>query len=126
MNNIAPKPGVFSHSTPRPDYPALKWHPETGECSLFNDAAEVPDGYLDVHPNNLAKESEKAATLPMKRKAIIAALKSGSISFDPQADAATLYDLLLSGVKAALTEQELAFDAESDDAPALLALFPKE
>lgn len=122
--DLGPRPAVFSHATPRPDYPAMKWHPVTGEYILANDASEVPAGYLDTHPNNLPAVTV-APPARMDRKDIILCLQDGAIPYKANAPTKALYELLLLGLKAALSAAEIAFDQESTDATALLSLFPK-
>lgn len=125
--------------TKDPHYPAMKWHPVTGEYVVCQNESEVPEGYIDTHPNNLppakAEEAVKAyaasvpaagfpAKLPMKKADIITALTEGGIAHDPAAKAIVLYDALLASLKAHLTEAEVEFP-ENATAPELLALVPK-
>jgi hypothetical protein len=107
-------------------YPALKWHPETGDCRLFHSEGQVPKGWLDQHPRNLAPEKldpASPAALPMTRKEIVEALNSGGISYDPKAKASVLFDQLTVAVKEALTEANISFD-DAADTKELLALLP--
>lgn len=120
----------------RAEYPAMKWHPETGEAKVFHKAEDVPDGYLDTHPSNLAnvaaanqeasKKLNKAKTLPLSKDEIIAALVEGGIGYPKQASAKALYDLLTEKVKAALTEAGTSFDPEADTKTLLGLLTPPE
>jgi len=107
-------------------YPALKWHPENGECRLFHSEASVPKGWLDQHPRNLKPESVDPAApapLPMTRKEIVDALNNGGISYDPKAKVSVLYDQLTVAVKEALTTADISFDDDADTKE-LLALLP--
>lgn len=115
-----------------PNYPAMKWHPVTGEYVICQNESEVPEGYLDTHPNNLpavkAADAPAASSalvvLPMKKADIITALTEGGIQFDPKAKAIVLYEALLASLQAHLTEAEVEFP-ENATAPELLALVPK-
>lgn len=115
-----------------PAYPAMMWHPETGENRIFNSADEVPEGWLDTHPNNKdAAEQRKAAaearnppaTLPLTRAEIVKALGDGGINFNPRAATKALYDQLLGELKKTLTEAGIAYEQEAD-AKTLLGLLP--
>lgn len=86
--------------------PTMAWHPKTGENKIFNSSSEVPEGWLDTHPNNVAEKSAP----DMTRKEIIAALSSGGIQFDERANKETLYEVLTDAVKKALTEAEITFN----------------
>lgn len=114
-------------------YPAYKWHPENAEQRLFHKAGDVPEGWLDTHPANLANvtkpEAEKApaaepAKLDMTRKEIVAALADGGIKFDPASKVAVLYELLKTEVKRVLVDAEIEFEADAGT-KALLELLPK-
>lgn len=116
-------------------FPALRWDPETGEARQFDNEGDVPEGWLSYHPNDEAaaaaagakvEKTEVVEVLPLSREEIIAALTAGKISFKKNAKDKTLYELLLTSVKAALTEAKIEHDAASTDAKALLELFPKE
>lgn len=114
-------------------YPAMKWHPETGEARAFTKAGDVPDGWLDTHPNNISVVDKAAANnkdvvgkpvpLPLTRKEMVAALQQGGIAFDPAAKVDVLYAVLTEAVKKFLTDAEIEFDPALDT-KALLALVP--
>jgi hypothetical protein len=114
------------------DYPALKWHPETGVSTLFHTPESVPAGYLDVHPKNLSDEDRQAAidaasgkvALPLTRAEIMEELTEAGVKFKPKATTDQLYELLVSELTNHLTEIGVEFPADAD-AKALLALVPK-
>lgn len=116
-----------------PNYPAMKWHPETGEAKTFTSADEVPEGWLDTHPSNLPATPDAGAAsvparpdpLPMSRDAIKKALDDAGITYAKNAKDQTLYDLLVSELRAHLTDQDIHW-AETDDAPTLINLLPPE
>lgn len=114
-------------------FPAMMWHAVTGEVGLFTKAEDVPEGYIDTHPLNLANVAQAAAevvvsapatALSMTRKEIVAALDQGGIQFNPRAKAVELHDLLVAKVKEVLTNMELEFDDACTDAKTLLGLIP--
>jgi hypothetical protein len=118
------------------DYPAMKWDPVSGEARTFTKAAEVPEGWLDTHPANVANVAKpapdnkkvveaaaKAAPLPLTRKEMVKALQDGGIAFDPAAKVDVLYAILTEAVKKFLTTAEIEFDPAMDT-KALLALVP--
>lgn len=130
IENVPRPPGIAQPKNPTP-FPALMWDAETGESKVFARAGDVPAGWLNHHPDDKdpAKQppapiAEKPPVLPMTRKEVVQALKDGGIEFAANAPHAALYDLLLIGVKSALTEAQITFDPESTDAKALLGLFP--
>jgi hypothetical protein len=107
-------------------FPAMMWHPITGEAVTVNSAAEVPDGYLDQHPNSLA-EAEKATPekpavgLPMDRAAIVAALNEGEIAFKKNAPTGALYNQLTASLRDALASANVTAP-DSAEAPELLEM----
>lgn len=113
-----------------PNFPAMKWHPATGEMRVFTKADDVPEGWIDTHPCNITADAVgKAPTAPtsnlsMKRKQVVRALTDGGIDFAADASHADLYALLVEKLQATLTEAEIAFDPAAD-AAALLELLPK-
>lgn len=116
-----------------PNYPAMKWHPETGEAKTFTSADEVPKGWLDTHPNNLPANPDAGSAsvparpdpLPMSRDAIKKALDDAGITYAKSAKDQTLYDLLVSELRAHLTSQGVAW-GKGDDATTLIHLLPPE
>ena len=120
--------------TKDPNYPAMMWHPKTCESRVFYQAGDVPKGWINTHPNNLAvavnQEAESEAPAAdkaapdMTRKEIVAALTDGGIPFDPASKVVVLHELLITEVKRVLTEAEIEFDAASPT-KALLELLPK-
>lgn len=120
-----------------PNFPAMKWHPQTAENRIFHKAEDVPEGWLDTHPKNVtaAEEVEKTAykpavkapaakSIPMDRKEILAALADGGVTPAKNASNAQLYSQLQDALKLALTEMGKEFPADAD-AKALLELLPK-
>jgi hypothetical protein len=116
------------------DYPAMKWDPVSGEARTFTKAVEVPEGWLDTHPANVANVAKqeapktaeapaKAAPLPLTRKEMVKALQDGGVAFDPAAKVDVLYAILTEAVKKFLTTAEIEFDPAMDT-KALLALVP--
>lgn len=127
---------MTSHANaPKPSY--MRWHPTTGEPTIFNDLAEIPEGHLDHHPNDPAHAASKATPAPkmaiaekpkepalaLTRKEIRMALGEGGIAYDKNAPTKDLYDLLDKNLRAVLTEMEVPFDAAAD-AKTLLGLLP--
>lgn len=109
--------------------PTMAWHPETGESKIFKHPSEVPEGWLDTHPDNVPKVVKPAAPvaddkLPMTRKEIVAALTDGGLQFDAKAPVKVLYAQLTDAVKSALTDAGVEFDAAADT-KALLEKLPK-
>ena len=74
-----------------------------------------------------AASAAPAATgkLTLNKAETIANLAAGQIPHDPAASHKSLYELLLNGVKNALSEAGITYDAASTDAKALLDHFPK-
>lgn len=123
------------------NFPAMMFHPETGEGKVFKTAGEVPEGYLSFHPKDPARKAKdaleaakvvdakpaaavaKAVDIPMTRDEIIAALNSGGIPFDDNAKTRALHNQLRDAVHAALIEAKISY---VDNAPTkdLLALLP--
>lgn len=116
-------PVVLEH----PDYPSMRWHPETGEMAVYNAPHEVPEGWLDTHPNNVSKvkKAEKPAAeanlLPMTKAEIVKALTDGGIPFKPQTGAKGLYALLDTALRAHLAAEKIEVP-EGANVPALMAL----
>ncbi len=107
-------------------YPALKWHPDTGESRVFHNEGQVPKGWLNQHPDAIKPEKLDPATplpVPMTRREIMDALHSGEISYDPKAKTSVLFDQLTVAVKQALTAADISFD-DATDTKELLALLP--
>lgn len=116
-----------------PNYPAMKWHPHTGENRVFHKSGDVPEGWLDTHPANVdsvTKEVEAAppsvlkAPLDMTRKEIVAALTEGGITFDPASKVVVLYELLTAEVNRVLTEEGIEYDPTAGTKK-LLEILPK-
>lgn len=122
--------------TQNPGFPAMKWHPQTGEATVFNKSQDVPDGYLDEHPDNLsgtarAEAVAAAAVKPpasdelcLTREEIMAELHESGLSYKKNTPTKALYDMLVEALKEYLAENEVEFPADAD-AKALLALVPK-
>ena len=116
------------------EFPAMYWHAD-GTFYVAKAAADVIAGTTPYNPLDkeraaaakAAAASASAATgKPTLNKAeTIANLAAGQIPHDIAASHKSLYELLLSGVKNALSEAGIAYDAASTDAKALLGLFPK-
>lgn len=128
--NVPPPAGQITPSAPFSRFPGMRWHPVTGEMQIFQVEEDMPEGWLDYHPENPPARAalaakEIAVELCMSREAIVAALVEGGVSFKKNASVQKLYDLLMANLKAALTEQGVVF-SEDADAKALMDLFPKE
>lgn len=114
----------YTHS----EFPALYWKPD-GTSFTANSAADVTEGDTPYHPNSApvaAPKTEAAAPVkPTLTKAeTVAALNSGGVEHDAAKPHKTLYELLLTSVKAALSEAKVDFDDTSTDAKDLLAKLP--
>lgn len=98
------------------EYPALKWHPETGECRQFAKADDVPEGWLDTHPVNVKNAATVAAgKLPdITRQEIIAHLEAGHVEYNKAHSAKQLHKLLTTEVHATLKGLGREFDPEAD------------
>lgn len=110
-------------------FPAMMWHAVTGEVGLFIKAEDVPEGYIDTHPNNLANVApaelpNASAALSMPRDEIVKALEEGGIPFKPNASDKKLHNLLVFKVKEVLQAAEIEFDDACTDAKTLLGLLP--
>lgn len=128
--------------------PTMAWNPEKleeggYESRTFNHPSEVPEGWLDTHPehpslkvpvkppgviNPKGSKAPEAAKVPldMTRKEITAALDEGGVKYDPQAKVADLYPLLTENVKKALLEAEIEFDPNAGTKALLALLTPAE
>lgn len=118
-------------------FPSMRWHPETGEARVFNAAHEVPEGWLDAHPNDpKAKAAEPAgdsagegepAKEDLTRAQIIAALTEGQIEFSKNARTGPLYVKLTEAVKANLAARNITFEQDAPTSALLeLAKAPQE
>lgn len=123
-----------------PNFPARMWHPESGESAVFHNAADVPEGWLDTHPNNAKRVPANAAPaqpavkapapdkkgngLPMTREQITIALLEGGVQFKRSSDDKALYATLMTALKKVLDDQGVKYDPKAN-APALLELLPK-
>lgn len=117
-----------------PNYPAMKWHPQTAENRVFQKAGDVPEGWLDTHPANVDNVSKQEvevtppavlkAPLDMTRKEIVAALTEGGITFDPASKVVVLYELLTAEVNRVLTEEGIEYDPTAGTKK-LLEILPK-
>lgn len=72
---------------PRPpyvhqEYPKMVWHPDTAENMVANTAAEVPDGWIDHHPN----DPHRGDAEPVPQTAPTRVLPDGHVSSDERAD----------------------------------------
>jgi hypothetical protein len=128
----------------------MRWHPVTGEPTVYNNEAEVPAGHLDHHPDdpNHAKPAVEAAkpaaeSKParvkaepkpkaevdpnaMTRKEIRVALDEGGIEYDKTAETDVLAALLNEKVRAVLTEQGREFPENASTKELLGLLSPAE
>lgn len=110
-----------------PNFPAMMWHPTTGENRVFTAAVDVPDGWLDHYPTGEA-DAEPAkpadapdAALPMTRDEIKTALDTLRVKYAKNARDATLYGMLIEALHEDLASAGVAFDPEAA-APALIVL----
>lgn len=106
--------------------PTMAWHPDTGESQIFNHPGEVPEGWLDTHPNNVkakapAKAAAAADALPMSRDEIVKALTECEIPFKARAKDKDLYALLEKSLRDHFAAEKVEVPADAD-VPALLAL----
>jgi hypothetical protein len=104
-------------------YPALKWHPETGDCKQFERADDVPDGWLDTHPaNQLAAPVLNAAAIT--REEIVSALKAGNVVHKASEGTSKLLALLTREVHDTLKRLGHEFDPSADVRALLAKLGP--
>ena len=127
--NIPQPPGVAKPKVVT-EFPKYYWPPAGGEPIVAKSAGDVPAGYLPYNPADperaaaaKAAEADKPA-LPMSKSEVVTALKEGGIPHDKKASHESLYELLSNGVKSALTEAGVEFDATETDVKKLLGLFP--
>lgn len=130
--NVPLPPGVKRPPTPT-EFPKYYYSPE-GVQIVAKSIGDVPEGYTPYNPADAERAAAaKAATaaaapvpvvLPLNKKAVIYNLKQGGIEHDPSTSHESLYALLLTGVKAALTDAKVEFDATESDVKKLLGLFP--
>lgn len=132
--NLIKAPGL-PVGDPSIKFPGMRWDPKTGENQTFQSAGDVPEGWIDHHPNDGEQGTPPKAArpapadkveLPLTRKEIVEHLKAGGVAFTITAGTQALYDLLLASVQGALTEQKIEFDPAETNVVTLLGLFPKE
>lgn len=114
----------YTHS----DFPAMYWKPD-GTSYRADSAADVAEGDTPYHtsaaPAAATKVEAAAPVKPTLTKAeTVAALNSGGVEHDAAKPHKILYELLLTSVKAALSEAKVDFDDTSTDAKDLLAKLP--
>jgi hypothetical protein len=116
-------------------FPGQRWDPATGETRVFQDAGDVPEGWIDRYPTpeemaegkTVAKNTAAPDALPLTRAQVTDYLKAGNVPFAGNAGTKALYDLLVASLKEALAALPTPVTApEGADAVALLALFPSE
>ena len=126
LDNVPKAPGVARPKAPA-EYPKYFWSP-SGEQMVANSIGDVPAGYTPYSPLDTERAAAatgvKSAAEPMTKKEVVNALKEGGIAHDAAASHSSLYALLLSGVKTALTEANIAFNSDETDVKKLLGLFP--
>lgn len=128
--NVPAPPGVKQPKAPT-EFPKYYYSP-AGVQIVANSIGDVPEGYTpyplaDTARVAAAKVAAAAAApvaLPLNKKAVIYNLRQGGIEHDPSASHESLYALLLTGVKAALTDAKVEFDETESDVKKLLGLFP--
>jgi hypothetical protein len=112
-------------------FPAMMWKPD-GSSYLAADESEVQPDSTPYHPDNAPEKAPAKILAPavqapkMTRDEIVKHLTEGGIAFDPTMKDKKLYALLVTALKNALAAARIEFDPESNDAPALLELLPKE
>lgn len=113
----------------RGDFPAMYWK-EDGESYIANNENEILPGSTPYHPSNATDKAPPAAkpapAFSLTKQEVVKHLMAGGVKHKATQSHAALHDLLLTSVKNALTEADIAFDPESTDAAALLELFPKD
>lgn len=111
-----------------PNFPAKKWHPETGESRIFAAPEDVPEGYLDHHPNHKhdtkPDPKPKADVLPMSREDIRKELDAASITYPKNAGTKALYELLGDTLKQFCANNKIDYDPNAA-VPDLLKLVKK-
>ena len=111
---------------------AWYYDPKTGEGRIFDDPADVPEGWVDRVPEpgseapapaKAAKAAAPAAASPAKagaepkgmtRTEIMAALKGGGVEFKATSKTEELHDLLKGKVMEVLAQRNIEFDADAD------------
>ena len=102
------------------NYPALRWHPETGEAIEVNSVSEDNEIYLSHHPEDpdkVAAVIKADDAMPMGR--VKALLDQGGVAYATNAKA----DTLRRALRGALTEQLDARGIGFSDSDTLEALF---
>lgn len=107
----------------------MRWSVETGESKVFKKGEEIPDGWLDHHPNDEEKggagpkRDAPEKDPPLERDEVIAALKEGGVNFNEQATTRQLDNALKGALRKALTaaKREDEFDKDTSTR-ALLAI----
>lgn len=113
------------------NYPAMKWHPETGESRVFIAPEDVPAGWIDTHPNNLPPDVKPVAealaakiegdALPLTKKQIKVELDAAGVTYPATANVKALYELLSDTLKTFCANNDIAYEPNAD-VPTLLAL----
>lgn len=98
--------------------PKMRWNPETGESKVFATVEDVPEGWLDHHPEDPAyadATAEKAtpAAKGLSKSETIAALKQGGVTHDPKATLPELTELLVTALRGALDAKGVEYTPEA-------------
>lgn len=111
------------------EFPAMRWHPITGEMQVFHAAHDVPADWLTYHPASADGQKPapkvKPNELPMTKEEIVAALESGGIKFKATQGVKALYELLDANLREHLAANKIDIP-EGATVPALLSLIPKQ
>lgn len=109
------------------DFPAWRYNPKTRQGQIFDNADDVPTGWVrrlpeegeDEPVTTKAKPAAKQAAAtgerePMTRQELMTALKGGGVTFKANAKNEELHDLLKGKVMEVLAQRDIAFDADAD------------
>ncbi len=102
------------------------WNPADGEPVTIGDDEEVPEGFLDHHPDDMEKGGAAAPPeveqeVPLTHEELVTALQNSGTSFNEEADDAALTKQLVGLLHKALKARKVTF-AKTDGPRALLAM----
>lgn len=91
-------------------YPAMRWHPETGEAITVNSVSEDNETYLSHHPadpDKVAAVTKADDAMPTER--VKELLDQGGVSYPKNAKVETLRKTLRGALTAKLEDRGIGF-----------------